>query len=462
MATEKKELNVIANEERMKQSVSLTPKLRFKEFEGDWLKKLYGDIYSFYSTNSYSRDKLNYNKKGVRNIHYGDIHTKFSSLFNIENELVPFINKEVNLTRIKEGNYCQIGDLVIADASEDYNDIGKSIEIINLNGEKTLAGLHTFLARPNKYKMYLGFSNYLVQSWKVRKQIMTIAQGTKVLGIATSRLSKIELNLPTLQEQQKIVSFLTAVDNKIQQLTQKKTLLEQYKKGAMQQIFSQQLRFKPDTNKPDVIANSNVIANASEAISNSKKEQTSFPDWEEKKLGEVARIITGSTPSTNNQKYYGGSKLFVSPADIQENKYVFNTKTTLTELGFKKGRIVKKNSVLFVCIGSTIGKVAQTTEECLTNQQINVLEANKNNSNDFIYSILSFRGAKIKLLAGVQAVPQINKTDFSNLKFSFPSLKEQQKIATYLSAIDTKIESVQTQIAKTQTFKKGLLQQLFV
>ena len=173
------------------------PQLRFKEFDGKWNEKKYGQIFSFFSTNSFSRDKLNYEKGNVRNIHYGDIHTKFETMFHLLNEEVPFINEDVDISRIKEECYCQEGDLVIADASEDYSDIGKTIELINLNNEKVLAGLHTFLARPNKQDVAKGFSGYLVQSWKVRKQVMTIAQGTKVLGLATSRLGKIKINLPS-------------------------------------------------------------------------------------------------------------------------------------------------------------------------------------------------------------------------------------------------------------------------
>ena len=226
--------------------MSNIPKLRFKEFSGEWEEKNYGDIYSFYSTNSLSRDKLNYDIGDVKNIHYGDIHTKFKTMFNIQNEKVPFVNNEIDLSKIKEESYCLKGDLVIADASEDYNDIGKTMEIINLNNEKVLAGLHTFLARPNKYDMALGFTGYLLQSWKIRKQVMTIAQGTKVLSLSTGRLSKVKLNLPTLPEQIKIASFLTSVDKKIDLLTQKEKLLKDYKKGIMQKIFSQEIRFKAD------------------------------------------------------------------------------------------------------------------------------------------------------------------------------------------------------------------------
>lgn len=184
-------------------------------------------------------------------------------------------------------------------------------------------------------------------------------------------------------------------------------------------------------------------------------------DWEIKKLGEIAKIITGSTPSTSIEEYYNGTKLFVSPADIQENRYVFKTKTTLTEKGFSKGRKIKKGSVLFVCIGSTIGKVAQATEECLTNQQINSLESNKDYSNDFIYELLEKNGEKIKLLAGVQAVPQINKTDFSNFKYFVPPLPEQQKIASFLSAVDEKIQQLSRKAALLESYKKGVMQQLF-
>ena len=182
---------------------SLVPKLRFREFGKDWLNVLFGELYSFYTTNSLSRDKLNYEVGEVYNIHYGDIHTKFSTMFDLSKELVPLINANVDLSKYSEEKYCKEGDLVIADASEDYSDIGKTIEILNLNNKKVLAGLHTFLARPNKNKTFNGFSGYLMQSWKVRKQVMTIAQGTKVLGLASSRLGRIKLFYPEINEQKK-------------------------------------------------------------------------------------------------------------------------------------------------------------------------------------------------------------------------------------------------------------------
>ena len=215
--------------------------VRFKDDKGndfaDWQEKKFGEIFTFRTTNSYSRDNLNYEAGEVKNIHYGDIHTKFNSFFDITKEYVPFINQEISLKKIAEDNYCKVGDLVIADASEDYADVGKCIEITNLNNEKVLAGLHTFLARPDLYKMASGFSNYLMKSREVRLQIMTIAQGTKVLSISTGRLNKVKLNIPSEPEQQKIANFLSAIDDKVNLVNQELKKTRTYKKGLLQQMF---------------------------------------------------------------------------------------------------------------------------------------------------------------------------------------------------------------------------------
>lgn len=184
-------------------------------------------------------------------------------------------------------------------------------------------------------------------------------------------------------------------------------------------------------------------------------------DWVKLKLSDVAQIITGSTPSTSIPEFYNGGKLFVSPADIQLNRYVITTKTTLTDLGFSKGRKVKKGSVLFVSIGSTIGKVGQVKEDVVTNQQINSLISKPEFSDDFIYSLLEKNGKKVKHLSGVQAVPLINKTDFSDLKFTFPSLEEQQKIANFLTAIDTQIQTLEKKKTLLKQYKKGVMQKIF-
>ncbi|MGY0408256.1 MAG: hypothetical protein ACWIPJ_07885, partial [Polaribacter sp.] len=129
------------------ESKALQPQIRFPEFSENWKETKFKNHFEFKNTNSLSRENLNYESGEVKNIHYGDIHTKFETHFDIKKEKLPLINDEVEISRIDEENYILNGDLVMADASEDYADIGKTIEITNTNNEKILAGLHTFLAR---------------------------------------------------------------------------------------------------------------------------------------------------------------------------------------------------------------------------------------------------------------------------------------------------------------------------
>ncbi|MFO0322123.1 MAG: hypothetical protein ACK504_06825 [Bacteroidota bacterium] len=157
------------------------PRLRFPEFKGEWERKKLGEVADFKVTNSFSRENLNYEYGVVKNIHYGDIHTKFQTLFDITKEEVPFVNEEMNVKRIADDFYCKEGDIVFADASEDLNDVGKSIEIINLHNEKLLSGLHTLLARPKDNYFSIGFNGYLFKSNNIRLQIQKEAQGSKVL-----------------------------------------------------------------------------------------------------------------------------------------------------------------------------------------------------------------------------------------------------------------------------------------
>ncbi|MCL5893151.1 MAG: restriction endonuclease subunit S, partial [Deltaproteobacteria bacterium] len=219
------------------------PELRFKEFSGEWKEEKFGQLFSFVSTNSFSREKLNYNAGKVKNIHYGDIHTKFRSLFDIRKENVPFINEEILDKKINDDTFCKEGDLIIADASEDYEAIGKTIELINLNCEKIIAGLHTIMARPINNNMAIGFAGYLMQYKNVRYQIKMIAQGIKVLSISVKRLKEIYLNIPSLPEQQKIASFLSAIDKKIELTDKRLEYLESYKKGLMQKLLTGEIRF---------------------------------------------------------------------------------------------------------------------------------------------------------------------------------------------------------------------------
>ena len=242
-------------------------------------------------------------------------------------------------------------------------------------------------------------------------------------------------------EQQKIASCLSSLDELIAAHNDKLDALKDHKKGLLQNLFPQEGETVPKVRFPEFEGDG---------------------EWVEKELSEVSTIITGSTPSTKVPEYYGGDIMFVSPADISNNKYVESTEKTLSLEGFEKTRKIKANSVMFVCIGSTIGKVAMNKFECATNQQINSLVPNNENSSDFLYSNLELNAFKISGIAGNQAVPIINKTLFSSVKLKFPPTKEeQQKIASCLSAVDELITAQQEKIEQLQQHKKGLMQGLF-
>ena len=183
--------------------------------------------------------------------------------------------------------------------------------------------------------------------------------------------------------------------------------------------------------------------------------------WSVKKLGEISQVITGSTPQTLDVTNYGKEFLFVSPADINDNvKYITDTTTKLSSKGFSLCRIIKKGSPMFVCIGSTIGKTALAGIDLATNQQINSCIVKNCINNEFLYYNLSFQSNKIRLLAGEQAVPIINKSTFEKIKLSIPPLAEQEKIALVLGTWDEAIEKLSNLIEQKKLLKKGLMQKL--
>ena len=421
---------------------TLVPKLRFPEFRGaeGWAPEPMGEVYSFKGNNSLSRDKLNYVAGSVKNIHYGDIHTKFSTHFDVTKELVPFIN-ESEEGIVRDENLCAEGDMIFADASEDLADIGKSIEIVRLNGERVISGLHTILARRIGERISLGFGGHLFKSGWVRTQIQKEAQGAKVLGISPTRLRNLRLPLPhDKAEQQKIAECLNSVDELMAAQARKVDALKTHKKGLMQQLFPREGETQPRLRFPE-------FQNAGE--------------WDDQSIGDFGQVVTGSTPSTAQPAFYGGGVPFVSPADISDLRFVDQTKTTLTPEGFAETRPIRAGSVLFVCIGSTIGKVAKNVHECATNQQINAIVPSSKHSDDFVYFALSYASERIALLAGRQAVPIINKSLFSSVRLLVPKLPEQQRIASCLSSLDALITAETQKLEVLKTHKKGLMQQLF-
>lgn len=166
--------------------------------------------------------------------------------------------------------------------------------------------------------------------------------------------------------------------------------------------------------------------------------------FEKKTIKDTGRIVTGKTPSTSNRDYFGGEYLFVTPTDLDfNNYYIYQTNTTISELGKSKhtNQILPPNSVMFTCIGNTIGKIALNKSECLTNQQINSIIPNDENDFKFLYYYLISITPFIRNLGGGVATPIVNKTNFEGIEINIPKLPTQRKIASILSAYDDLIEN---------------------
>ena len=183
-------------------------------------------------------------------------------------------------------------------------------------------------------------------------------------------------------------------------------------------------------------------------------------DWEIVKVLNFGKVYTGNTPLTSEPDKYDGDFLFVSPGDLNEAKYIYKTEKKLSEKGFSTSRKFPKGSVLFTCIGSTIGKSGIATVDLTANQQINAIVVNNTNSNEYLYYQLEMNVNRIKLIAGEQAVPIINKSQFETIKLPKAPLPEQKAIAQVLSTADTAIHTTEKLIAQKELRKKWLMQQL--
>ena len=177
-------------------------------------------------------------------------------------------------------------------------------------------------------------------------------------------------------------------------------------------------------------------------------------EWIEYKIKDFGNIITGNTPPTNQKDNYGNDFLWASPIDLGKFKYITDTKTKLSFKGFEKARHIQKNSVLVTCIGSTIGKMGIASTEMSTNQQINSIICNNNFNNNYIYYNINFNFPKFLKKISYQAVPIISKSEFEKLKLkSSQNIKEQEKIGTFLSLLDKKIELQSKKIEALKLYK---------
>ncbi|WP_289000667.1 restriction endonuclease subunit S [uncultured Psychrobacter sp.] len=320
---------------------------------------------------------------------------------------------DVLMTRVGAG----IGETAIVDIKYDFS-VYVSLTLIKPN--KKLNSSYV------KYVLNTDYYRYLA----IREQFA----GGGVQNLNVQMVKNYLIAVPPLVEQQKIAKILSTWDKAIgttERLIENST---QQKKALMQQLLTGKKRLLDEAGK------------------------RFEGEWEEVTVSSFGKVVTGSTPPKNDSSNYDGNISWATAEDFKQ-KYVSNTKVKLTESGATKARVVPKGSVLVTCIAS-IGKNAIANEDLATNQQINSVVINKNNSNEFFYYLIEFNTHKLLAWAGTTAVPILNKTSFEKVKFIVPNLKEQQKIATVLTNADKEIELLEQQLADLQQEKKALMQVL--
>ncbi len=180
--------------------------------------------------------------------------------------------------------------------------------------------------------------------------------------------------------------------------------------------------------------------------------------WRKCFISQLGDIITGNTPSTKQSENYSeDGYLWASPSDLNVTKYVYDTKTRLSQIGFQKTRIIPKHSILVTCIGSTIGKMGMASTVMSTNQQINAVVVNSSFDKDFVYYAIQSRFPKYLSSIAVQAVPILSKSTFCELENYYPSKIEQTKIGELLSLLDERIATQRRLIEKLKTLIKGIV-----
>lgn len=260
--------------------------------------------------------------------------------------------------------------------------------------------------------------------------------------LSLSIVRNLKIPAPQTPEQQKIADFLGATDEWIENLRAQKENLESYKKGIMQKIFSQQIRFKDERGK-------------------------AFPKWEEKKLGEVADFYKGIGISKDDVVEGGKNKCIRYGELYTEYNEIINEVESKTNVAKTDSFLSKKNDVLIPSSGETALDIASvscvTEDDILLGGDLNVIRLRQNQSGEFFaYYLSNFQNKSIAKLAQGNSVVHLYASHLKTLKLNLPSFHEQQKIADFLTSVDKVIESKQQQITQAETWKKGLMQGLFV
>jgi len=379
----------------------------FKNLPSGWKVVRLGDVFDFLKTYTNSRESLN-DYDEISYIHYGEIHKKYKFYLDFRVASLPKIHQS------KLGDkpeFIKNGDLVIADASEDYIDIAKSVEIKNLE-HKAVAGLHTFLLRDKGDYFTDGYKGYILYEPWVAKELKKKATGISVLGISKSNLLNLKIKLPPLDEQKKIAEILSTWDEAINLTINLIESKKQFKKALMQNLLTANIRFPEFQDK-----------------------------WERVKLKEIAEVYQ---PQTISQRELTDSGFDVYGANGIIGKY---------------GRYNHEFEQVVIGCRGNCGAVNFTKPKSWITG--NAMVINLDNSTKaiktFIYYLLS--NTNFQYLISGSGQPQIT-SNIRYHKIKLPNLDEQQKIAEVLTACDDEINLLNLKLENLKKQKQGLMQKL--
>lgn len=225
----------------------LTGKKRLKGFIEDWVEVKLSDAFEFLKSYSISREGLatENDKYQIYCIHYGDIHSFYETEFldfSVQQK-IPKLIKDTQ--QVNEKDHLQEGDIIMADASEDYEGVGEAVEVFNIRNKIAIGGLHTFVLRGNPEVMARGFRGYFFNSETVRNTLRKVATGTSVYSVSKTQINKLRFSIPkSLKEQIAIADILKAAGKEIQLLKTKSEKLKEKKKWLMQVLLTGKKRLK--------------------------------------------------------------------------------------------------------------------------------------------------------------------------------------------------------------------------
>ena len=402
------------------------PKLRFKADDGkgfpDWDAKRLGTLMSFKNGINASGDKFG---QGIKCISVMDILNNPYIMYDV-------IKGSVDVDEKTLQNFLvEYGDAVFQRSSENVQDAGRANVYMDKENSATFSGFVIRGKRIANYEPW--FMNAMLNTFFVRKQIMSKAQGAQHINIGQEILSSVVVKMPSLPEQQKIADFLSTIDTIIEKQRATVSAWEERKKGVMQKLFSQEVRFKAD-------------------------DGSDFPDWEEKKMTDLfTRIVEKNRTDLPALTIIQGQGTV--RRDESDRRISYDSK------GLKNYKVVRKDNFI-VHLRSFEGGLEIANQDGIVSPAYHVYQGNANVNPKFYYPYFRsnnfIRGHLAICVTGVRDGKNIEMNAFDELLLPCPSLPEQQKIADCLSALDAVIEKQKETLEKWQELKKGLLQQMFV